>query len=82
MKDIIKKLTEQIDYLEGDVYFYDMQIKFITYLKENSPEVESEMEHSSFDWVIKEDKIKKEKLLQQITVLNIKLQNLTNQKAS
>lgn len=82
MNDIIKKLTEQIEYLEGDAYFYDMQIKFITYLKETSPEVEAELENCSFDFVIKEDKKKKEKIMQQIAALNVKLQNLTNEKAS
>ncbi len=81
MKDIVKKITEQIEYLEGDAYFYDMQIKFITYLKETSPEVESEMENNSFDFIINEDKRKKENILREIAILNVKLQNLTDQKA-
>lgn len=82
MKDIVKKITEQIEYLEGDAYFYEMQIKFLTYLKETSPEVETEMDNGSFDYVISEDKKQKEKILQQITSLNVELKNLTNQKAS
>jgi len=82
MKDTIEILQEQIESLKGDAYFYEMQIKFITYLKETSPEVESEMGCETFDDVIQEDKIMKEKILQKITALNVQLKNLTNEKAS
>ena len=81
MKDIVKNLNEQIDSLESDVYFYDMQIKFISYLKDTSPEVEIEMDGTSFDEIICEDKLMKEKILQQIASLNVELKNITNQKA-
>ena len=82
MKDLVTKLKEQIESLNGDAYFYEMQIKFISYLKETSPEVEQEMGGETFDEIIKDDKIKKEKILQKIAVLNIELKELTNQKAS
>lgn len=82
MKNIVKNLNEQIESLKSDAYFYEMQIKFITYLKETSPEVEQAMEGSSFDEIISEDKFRKEKILQQIAVLSVELKNLTNEKAS
>lgn len=82
MKDLVKKTQEQIESLKGDAYFYEMQIKFITYLKETSPEVETEMGGETFDEIIKNDKLMKEKILQQITALNIELKTLTNEKAS
>ena len=82
MKDIVKNLTEQIDSLTGDAYFYDMQIKFITYLKETSPEVEKEMDGTSFEEIINDDKEMKEKILQKIAILNVQLKNLTDEKAS
>ncbi|MBR1681395.1 hypothetical protein IJ707_06375 [bacterium] len=82
MKDLVKKLREQIDSLNGDAYFYDMQIKFITYLKETSPEVESEMGGETFDEILAVDRLMKEKILQQIAALNVELKGLTNQKAS
>lgn len=82
MKDLIKTLQEQIESLRGDAYFYEMQLKFITYLKETSPEVEVEMGGDTFDELIKNDKIMKEKILQQISVLNVQLKDLTNQRAS
>lgn len=82
MKDIVKSLNEQIESLKSDAYFYEMQIKFITYLKETSPDVEKEMDGTSFEEIIYEDKIMKEKILQQIAVLNVELKNLTDEKAS
>ena len=82
MKDLVTKLQEQIESLNGDAYFYEMQIKFITYLKETSPEVEIEMGGETFDEIIKKDKFLKEKIMQQITALNVELKTLTNQKAS
>ncbi len=82
MKDLVKKLQERIDSLTGDAYFYEMQIKFITYLKNSSPEVEIEMDGETFDEIISNDKLMREKILQQIVALNVELKNLTNQKAS
>ena len=82
MNNLIKNVQDKIESLSGDVYFYEMQIKFITYLKETSPEVESEMDGETFDSILKEDAIMKEKILQQIAALNVELKNLTNQKAS
>ncbi len=81
MKDIVKNLNAQIESLESDAYFYEMQIKFITYLQETSPEVEQEMEGSSFEEIIAEDKFLKEKILQKIAALNVQIKNLTNEKA-
>ena len=82
MKDIVKNLNEKIESLKSDAYFYEMQIKFITYLKETSPEVEQAMDGSTFDEIINEDKFRKERILQQIASLNIELKRLTNEKAS
>ena len=82
MKDLMNNLQEQIESLRGDAYFYEMQIKFVSYLKETSPEVEIEMDGETFDELIRNDKIMREKILQQISALNIQLKNLTNQKAS
>lgn len=82
MKDIVKNLNEKIESLKSDAYFYEMQIKFITYLKETSPEVEQAMDGSTFDEIINEDKFRKERILQQIASLNIELKSLTNEKAS
>ena len=82
MKNIVEKLNEQIESLKSDAYFYEMQIKFITYLKETSPEVEQAMDDSSFDEIINEDKLKKERIFQKIAALNVELKNLTNEKAS
>ena len=82
MKDLVTKLQEQIESLNGDAYFYEMQIKFITYLKETSPEVEAEMGGETFDDIINADKVLKEKILQKIAALNIELKSLTSEKAS
>ena len=82
MKDSLQSLQEEIENLKSDVYFYEMQIKFIKYLKETSPEVEIEMNGETFDNIVKKDKIMKEKILHKIAVLNVELNNLTNQKAS
>ena len=81
MKDTIEKITEKIDYLTSDAYFYDMQIKFITYLQKTSPEVEQEMDGATFEAIIEEDKKQKEMILQQISILNVQLKSLTNEKA-
>lgn len=81
MKDTIEKITEKIDYLTSDAYFYDMQIKFITYLQKTSPEVEQEMDGATFESIIEEDKKQKEMILQQISILNVQLKSLTNEKA-
>ena len=81
MKNTIEKITEKIDYLTSDAYFYDMQIKFITYLQKTSPEVEQEMDGATFESIIEEDKKQKEMILQQISILNVQLKSLTNEKA-
>lgn len=82
MKNMIENLKEQIESLESDVHFYDMQILFISGLQKTSPEVESEMDGATFDSIIEEDKRIKEKILNQIAVLNVQLKSLTNEKAS
>ncbi len=82
MKNIVQNLTDQIESLSSDAYFYDMQILFITNLQKTSPEVEKEMDGETFESIIEEDKKMKEKVLQQIASLNVQLKSLTNEKAS
>lgn len=82
MKNLVQNLTEEIENLKSDAHFYDMQILFITGLQKTSPEVEQEMDGATFESIIEEDKLMKEKILQQITILNVKLKSLTNEKAS
>lgn len=82
MKNLIEDITNQIESLQSDAYFYDMQILFITNLQKTSPEVEQAMDGETFDSIIETDKKLKEKILQQIAILNVKLKSLTNEKAS
>lgn len=82
MKNLIEDTTNQIESLQSDAYFYDMQILFITNLQKTSPEVEQAMDGETFDSIIETDKKLKEKILQQIAILNVKLKSLTNEKAS
>ena len=77
MNKMIETLTKQIESLNGDAHFYDMQILFITNLQKTSPEVEQEMDGTTFESIIEEDKMMKEKILQQIALLNIQLETLT-----
>ena len=77
MNKMIETLTKQIETLNDDAHFYDMQILFITNLQKTSPEVEQEMDGTTFDLIIEEDKMMKEKILQQIALLNIQLETLT-----
>ena len=73
MKNLIEDTTNQIESLQSDAYFYDMQILFITNLQKTSPEVEQAMDGETFDSIIETDKKLKEKILQQIAILNVKL---------
>lgn len=82
MKNLIDDITNQIDSLQSDAYFYDMQILFITNLQKTSPEVEQAMDGETFESIIETDKKLKDKILQQIAILNVKLKSLTNEKAS